>query len=422
MLTYGCVVWAKATETNTMKKKLEKLQRLGLTSIATVRKGTPTAALEIIYNTPPLYMLLRERALSTLLRLGPQQEVNWQPITSTKWGHIQELRRDLPADLSDDMLPLPEHNRDQPYETLIHHDSAPQTLGVRVYTDGSLMNGCSGSGVFIQTNEYQVTLRERLSTCTVFHSELYAIQMACEFLFTQNTQGEHINFHVDSQAALHAVASPCITSKVVKDTVKLLQYLSQDNTVHLQWVKAHVGIEGNEQADAAAKAGSRVAEQYTHKHFPTTRNSMKARIRQMRNAAWANKWLHSEEYRQSKDFLQGPHPGIWADLKHKPAQTLSRTIRFVTGHCYMNRHNTLLRFGYDGLAERSEVTCRLCETGEETPFHLITTCPVMITTRLSTLYVWQLDTPPPWSKDLINFINSPHIISLEENAEYEQGM
>ena len=279
------------------------------------------------------------------------------------------------------------------------------------------MDNRSGSGAFRKTEQYQVTLRERLSTCTVFHSELYALQMACEFLFTQGTTNELINFHVDSQAALHAISSPYITSKVVEDTTNLLKDLASNNTVHLQWVKAHVGTEGNEQADAAAKAGSRVSDEFTHKVIAETRTSYKNLIRSRRNAMWARTWHSSADYRQSNDFLQGPLPMIWQDIKELPAPQMSRTIRFVTGHCYMNRHKTLLIHGYENLNTRPEIRCSLCEQDEETPRHLITVCPVMITTRLSTLYVWQLDRPPPWSAKIIKFINSPKIIDLEINPE-----
>ena len=417
MLTYGAAVWATAAATSANKKRLGTLQRLGLTSISTVRKGTPTAALEIIYNVPPLHLLIHERASATLLRLGTMQDTTWQPIGTLKRGHLQELRRDMPLDLSDDVLPIPIPNRDQPYTTLIQPGAEPRSSGVQVYTDGSLMANRSGSGAFIKTDQYQVTLRERLSTCTVFQSELYAIQMACEFLFTQGTDSQHINIHVDSQAALHAISSPYITSKAAEDTIKLLTYLSSNNSVHLQWVKAHVGTEGNEQADAAAKAGSRVSDEYIHKVFAETRTTHKNLIRSRRNAAWAKAWHSSSDCRQSKDFLQGPQPEIWQDLKKVPAPILSRTIRFITGHCFMRRHETLLLHGYTGLNDRPEILCSLCEEEEETPRHLITECPVMITTRLSTLFTWQLDRPPPWSKNIIDFIKSPLIIDLETNPE-----
>jgi hypothetical protein len=53
MLTYGSAVWGYAVQKATIKHKLRKLQRLGLTAITFVRKGTPTAGMEVIYDLPP---------------------------------------------------------------------------------------------------------------------------------------------------------------------------------------------------------------------------------------------------------------------------------------------------------------------------------------------------------------------------------
>ena len=45
-MTYGCYVWAQQAEAN--KKKLEKLERIGLKMCSFVRHSTPTDALRII--------------------------------------------------------------------------------------------------------------------------------------------------------------------------------------------------------------------------------------------------------------------------------------------------------------------------------------------------------------------------------------
>ena len=416
MLTYGSVVWASATHTITMQKRLSTLQRLGLTSITSVRRSTPTASLEIIYNMPPLHLLIQERALNTILRLNNLHEALWHPNVLTNIGHIRTLHRQLPQTPSDDVLGTPLPNRDQPYQISIQPELPPATEGIRVFTDGSLMNEQSGSGVYLVTPDTQLTMYERLSTCTVFQTEIYAINMACFYLRAMQTSNQQITIHVDSQAALYALQASSIKSKLVHETVTELNQLSTSNEVRLQWVKAHVGTEGNEEADKAAKAGSRLAR--IGYEVPGTKAVLKREIREARNQAWTEIWATTEGHRQSKHYLQGPQPDIWRDLKKLPPDKIGRTIRFITGHGFMNRHNTLIKFknkteAYNDPEAVLEMLCKLCEEQEETPLHIVTECPVLNTLRLSTLYQWQLDTPPPWGTDLINFINSTEVADLE---------
>jgi ribonuclease HI len=420
MLTYASVVWAGATtNASGLQKKLGKLQRLGLTSIACVRRGTPTAALEILYDVPPIHHLVMERARCTFLQLGELQHVQWTPVIRSQTGHLRELRRFFKGEMDDDMIePVP--NRDQPYYVRIDNGLAVEQQGITAYTDGSLMDGRAGAGACIwQGAQPMVTLSEKLPDCTIFQAEIRAIQMVCEF-FDKNSRTMPITIYVDCQSVLQALRAPNITNALLRDTRDMLTVLAEANhTVTLQWVKAHAGTQGNEDADKAAKRGGASSRQ-TVMHFVTARQARKALIKETRNLDWAREWAENAACRQSKLFLKKPLPRCWQDLKSLSQTRTSRIIRFVTGHCHMNRHNTLLAGGY-GALDSPAALCRLCEEEPETPEHLITECPVMTTTRLSTLYAWQLDTPPPWSPDLLAFINSTHIIALEERNG-EDGM
>ena len=61
---------------------------------------------------------------------------------------------------------------------------------------------------------------------------------------------------VDSQAAIKALDSVEMSSKLVLDTKTELNILSKKGSITLVWTKAHhVGIEGNEEADKLAKEG-----------------------------------------------------------------------------------------------------------------------------------------------------------------------
>ena len=94
---------------------------------------------------------------------------------------------------------------------------------------------------------------------TVFQAEIEAIKHACQYVIAnlQDIHPKYIKILSDSQAAIQALNKPRITSKTVLATLEYMETLAL-NVKHLNlvWIKAHVGIEGNEQADQAAKEGA----------------------------------------------------------------------------------------------------------------------------------------------------------------------
>jgi hypothetical protein len=156
MLTYGSTVWGHAVEKATIKHKLRKLQRLGLTTITFVRKGTPAAGMEVIYYLLPLHLRIIEKALGTFLRLGNLQRIAWTSNYPTQQGHIRWLQDRLP-ELIDDNEIAPVANLSPPFTVLIDHELKPREENICIYTDGSLMNVQLGAGIYIVDNGYLAT-------------------------------------------------------------------------------------------------------------------------------------------------------------------------------------------------------------------------------------------------------------------------
>jgi ribonuclease HI len=91
---------------------------------------------------------------------------------------------------------------------------------------------------------------------TVFQIEIYAIlQCACENI-RRAYKNKQILILSNSQAALKALSSPKVTSRLVAECLNALSEMACLNEVNLVWVLGQCGIFGNEEADKLARQAS----------------------------------------------------------------------------------------------------------------------------------------------------------------------
>jgi ribonuclease HI len=114
-------------------------------------------------------------------------------------------------------------------------------------SDDSLLDGRADSGVFF-AEELDLKASFALGTfATVFQAEVYAILACFDYCLRECMTGKTICIFSDSQAALLALSSHTVSSRLVLQCRN--SGLSIQNMIQLFWVPGHCGKIRNEEAD-----------------------------------------------------------------------------------------------------------------------------------------------------------------------------
>ena len=420
-LTYGCIVWARQVNDPFIQRQLNSLQRLALMQIANVRRSTPTAALELLYNIPPLDIYIWETALKAGARIGIDPK--WIPKGTTfkdkDKGHqhllVEQLKLHGAYRLKlDDRLTSTTWELN--YSVRIGNGKDITRRDFTCYTDGSKMNGRSGAGAVILKGDNDVFCMTSFSlgSCTVFLAEVISIISVAQILVQNGVSHKTINIMVDSQAALKALENTDLYSDCVRQARHVLNILGRDNSLTLRWIEAHKGWYWNEIADRLAKKGSTPACKRKWQEPLPNKRSVFADIEQITLKKWVHRWKNSPDYRQSKYFLSKPHKSKSDILLQFPRDTVSKIVRFVTGHAFLKRHNSVIFYKTNN--PPGDISCRLCDDvdSEETPHHIITECERLDLWRSTTLGDYTLPEYSEWQPQCLRkFLSSKIIILLE---------
>ena len=216
-------------------------------------------------------------------------------------------------------------------------------------------------------------------------------------------ENQLITFYSDSQASLAALNKLTIKSDTVEKCLNTLNNLGNKNKVHLRWVKAHVGIPGNEIADFLAKRGSSLGEGPSNELL-TPKVRQRNEIKNFFYNKWAKAWKLYDHARQTKIWFPTTDPKKSSQLLKMKRDNLSRLVQFFTGHNKLKRHKNIQNNVID------MYSCRLCEEEEESSFHVIAECPAMRIFRMGAFKLpipTILPNPPDWEISQIEkFLNA----------------
>ena len=226
-------------------------------------------------------------------------------------------------------------------------DRFPQEAWTHVYTDGSasyaVRNG--GAGVYIQ---YQHGNSKSIAEptgehCTNYKAEVEALIIAANEISKDVGSGMLNNMEPDAQVVLLTDALSVLQALDKGKLPHLHSALSNMNCLRvvLQWIPAHCGIPGNEEADKQAKSGAEMEQPETRATFKEMKTTIKS--------------LHRP------NLQQDGYCGLTRNEQVK-------IFRMRTGHSRLNQH----MFARFRIGESSRCPC-----GEpsQTAEHILQHCP-----------------------------------------------
>ncbi|GBN68078.1 hypothetical protein AVEN_275506-1 [Araneus ventricosus] len=318
---------------------MTSIQRQVMLAITGAFRTTSTAALHVISGMIPSTLICEMEVAIYHLRhqhshvsfLGEEITAANLEFYHNSWTHPSARRR-------------------------VQWDADHPIHSLAIYTDGSKLEGKVGAAFHVIEANTTVDFQYRLEDFnSVFQAELSAL---CQAIKWKNLNRPHqqCDIFTDSMSALKALQKHQPRNNLIEDIQAML-----DSSVSLHWVKAHIGIEGNESADKAAKEATTRNNVDLHLGLPI--RSLKTNLKRRVLDHWQKTW---EDRENSKGrFTYAIYPRVstsrCTDNSHI-TQALTNHGRFPS---YFRRLNI------------KECTCRCGEDTSDDALHYIYHCPLV---------------------------------------------
>ncbi|XP_023230155.1 uncharacterized protein LOC111630298 [Centruroides sculpturatus] len=202
---------------------------------------------------------------------------------------------------------------------------------IPIYTDGSKSDEYVGSALVCQDE----ILAEQIElNSSIFTAELHAIYLALKYVIRKGHRCCVI--YTDSVSSLQALIScePSSHSIVIKIRKLFCHLLARNFSIKFCWVPGHVGIRGNEEADAAAKSAS-----FSQHTMRIEGGDLKLVVKKRLAARWQNMWnaqVHNKLH-EIKPMIEN-----WTHKKPYDRRCEVIFIRLRIGHTRLT-HQYLLK-------------------------------------------------------------------------------
>jgi ribonuclease HI len=309
VLLYGAPVWTEAMKYSYNRLKCIRVQRLMNIRVAKAHRTMSSEALCIVTGMTPIIIKTQEavKQYNIRKRKGNQTHLIDREVDLKNWPHLADVVR-------------------------IIEDNGYKEQTIQIYTDGKRNRHVVGSGVAVFVGkELQAQLKFKLDNkCSNNQAEQLAIAKVLEVIdaidIAENSP-RTIGIFPDSKITVDSVKNVNNHIYLIEEIRKRISILERTNwTVEFSWIKAFVGIYGNELADQLAKAAA--CNRDTTVSFNRIPKSMLYnKIEEESTQKWQKEWENCTKAAKTKWFFPNIQDRVKLNINVNPNFTA-----IVTGH------------------------------------------------------------------------------------------
>ena len=388
ILDYGCQIYGSASEA--ALKVLDPIHNEGLRISTGAFKSSPSKSLQVEIGEPPLSLhrdlVTMRSAIKIQANDSPTKELfnqrdifinNHSPPFPVRANRLLESVNEniifspiikFPPPwtmhkiktcthlyyLSKKYTYTPEHHKQHTIEHIRRKGNH-----LAIYTDGSKSREGVGYAAVSERGKLQFSLPKRSS---VFTAELSAILSALEII--KEHQPQKFVIFSDSRSAVEAIQNYSPKNSLVQEIKYAFHKLYEEGKhIEICWIPAHVGVQGNEEADTAAKDA--INKNRSQINVPVC--DFIPVLKQFTFEKWQRLW--NEEHENNKLKQIKPNIGPWQSSCQEKRHTEVVLTRLRIGHTHLT-HGYLMNTPHDPIPE-----CPQCRT-ILTVKHIFIECPI----------------------------------------------
>lgn len=396
IMDYGCMVYGSANKSHLIK--IERIQSQALRICCGAYSTSPVSALQVEMGEMPLQIRRQQLMASYWANLRGQREDHpTRKVLSPSWEHekrkcnsfgwsVGKLVRDMrleevgcapiiplsPVPLW--VMPQPEvdlsllekRQKEGSYETEVYN--VREYIGSRygeymhIFTDASKDSKTDHVGSAFIIPKVKVYKNKRITDClSVYTGEMYAIIMAIRWIREVKIAKAVICSDCSSALiSLKEMKSETRQDMVIEIIQELHSIKQASLEVQFLWVPAHIGLRGNEEADALAKKA--IEREIVDIQILYSRSEIKSIIKRNILKIWQQYWDNEIKGRHMHQIQSIVGKGR---ITGRSRYEENMITRLRLGHTRLNSTLHLIGKNPTGLCE----ACEVSETVEHVVMH-----------------------------------------------------